>query len=59
MDKLTIVVFLSMLLHVRLSDACCCPAQFEGLEGVSSGQDINGTKSAVEVCLSSLIIDDL
>jgi hypothetical protein len=45
MEKLTIaVVFLSMLLHVHLSDACCSPAQFEGLEGVSSGQDINGTQ---------------
>jgi len=53
MEKLTIaVVFLSMLLHVHLSDACCLPAQFEGLEGVSSGQDINGTTSATEVCLS-------
>jgi hypothetical protein len=53
MEKLTIaVVFLSMLLHVHLSDACCFPAQFEGLEGVSSGQDINGTTSATEVCLS-------
>jgi hypothetical protein len=47
-------VFLSMLLHVHLSDACCSPAQFEGLEGVSSGQDINGTTSAAEVCLSYL-----
>jgi hypothetical protein len=53
MEKSTIaVVFLSMLLHVHLSDACCSPAQFEGLEGVSSGQDINGTTSASEVCLS-------
>jgi hypothetical protein len=53
MEKSTIaVVFLSMLLHVHLSDACCSPAQFEGLEGVSSGQDINGTTSAAEVCLS-------
>ena len=53
MEKLTIaVVFLSMLLHVHLSDACCSPAQFEGLEGVSSGQDINGTTSAAEVCIS-------
>jgi hypothetical protein len=53
MEKLTIaVVFLSMLLHVHLSNACCSPAQFEGLEGVSSGQDINGTTSAAEVCLS-------
>ena len=49
MEKLTIaVVFLSMLLHVHFSDACCFPAQFEGLEGVSSGQDINGTTSATE-----------
>jgi len=56
MEKLTIVVvFLSMLLHVQLADACCWPAQFEGLEGVSSAQDINGTKSATEVCLSVII----